>query len=87
MCLWVGGTSGRWQSRTLPEADMTHAVNPQAPRDKLICILNCCRVISNLLNIKSSVPAGADDFFPVLVYVVIRTNPPNFKSNLEYIRR
>lgn len=23
----------------------------QAPRDKLVCILNCCRVISNLLHV------------------------------------
>ena len=26
-----------------------HAV--QAPRDKLVCILNCCRVINNLLHV------------------------------------
>uniref|UniRef100_A0A061S7F7 Vacuolar protein sorting-associated protein 9a-like n=1 Tax=Tetraselmis sp. GSL018 TaxID=582737 RepID=A0A061S7F7_9CHLO len=59
----------------------------KAPRDKLVCILNCCRVITNLLAAKGGAPAGADDFFPVLVYIVIRTNPPNLKSNLEYIRR
>jgi hypothetical protein len=23
----------------------------QAPRDKLVCILNCCRVINNLLHV------------------------------------
>ena len=24
----------------------------QAPRDKLVCILNCCRVINNLLHVQ-----------------------------------
>ena len=24
----------------------------QAPRDKLVCVLNCCRVINNLLHVQ-----------------------------------
>ena len=109
----------------------------QAPRDKLVCALNCCRVINNLLHVqvqgeargvdfqqrgslclqrcpaacthlicgasgskfqfapighrkvddKRDCAAGADDFLPVLIYVVIHANPPQLASNLEYIQR
>ncbi|KAK7410564.1 hypothetical protein VNO78_01437 [Psophocarpus tetragonolobus] len=63
----------------------------KAPRDKLVCILNCCRVISNLL-LNASVaskenPPGADEFLPVLIYVTIKANPPQLHSNLLYIQR
>lgn len=48
----------------------------KAPRDKLVCILNCCKVINNLLlnvSIASNEnPPGADDFLPVLIYVTIK---------------
>ena len=48
----------------------------KAPRDKLVCILNCCKVINNLL-INASIassdnPPGADEFLPVLIYVTIK---------------
>ena len=50
----------------------------KAPRDKLVCILNCCKVISNLL-LNASIaakenPPGADEFLPVLIYVTIKVN-------------
>ncbi|KAE8729348.1 Vacuolar protein sorting-associated protein 9A [Hibiscus syriacus] len=62
----------------------------KAPRDKLVFILNCCKVINNLL-LNASIasnknPPGADDFLPVLIYVTIKANP-QFHSNLLYIQR
>ncbi|XP_076900094.1 vacuolar protein sorting-associated protein 9A-like [Bidens hawaiensis] len=63
----------------------------KAPRDKLVCILSCCKVISNLLfnastDTNESLP-GADEFLPVLIYVTIKANPPQLHSNLLYIQR
>ncbi|KAJ8773414.1 hypothetical protein K2173_028591 [Erythroxylum novogranatense] len=63
----------------------------KAPRDKLVCILNCCKVINNLL-FNASVasndnPPGADEFLPVLILVAIKANPPQLHSNLLYIQR
>ncbi|GLU06665.1 hypothetical protein SLE2022_236710 [Rubroshorea leprosula] len=52
----------------------------KAPREKLLCITNCCRVINNLLlNASMSgnhVPGGADDFLPVIIYVTIKASSP-----------
>ncbi|XP_072992489.1 vacuolar protein sorting-associated protein 9A-like [Typha latifolia] len=63
----------------------------KAPRDKLVCILNCCKVINNLLlNVSISSnenPPGADEFLPVLIYVTLKANPPQLHSNLLYIQR
>ncbi|KAL1196306.1 Vacuolar protein sorting-associated protein 9A [Cardamine amara subsp. amara] len=63
----------------------------KAPHDKLMCILGYCKVINNLLltaSIASNEKApGADEFLPVLIYVTIKANPPQFHSNLLYIER
>ena len=45
----------------------------QTPRDKVQCVLRTCSTIMNLLSLASegNVP-GADDFVPVLVYILIK---------------
>lgn len=51
----------------------------KAPREKLACILNCCKVITNLLHnaavAANENSAGADDFLPVLIYVTLKVSP------------
>ncbi|KAJ2738162.1 hypothetical protein H4R23_001340 [Coemansia sp. Cherry 401B] len=62
--------------------------NFKSPRDKAICILNCCTVIYALLrNSQGASDIGADRFLPLLIYVVITANPPRLVSNLQYIAR
>merc|ERR1712054_723181 len=55
-----------------------------SPSVKLQCILNCCRVISFLLN-SVGVLGGADDFFPLLIAITLRANPPYVLYHLNYI--
>jgi len=57
-----------------------------SPSDKLNVILNCCKVIIFLLS-GSEGAAGADDLVPHLVYILIKANPPNLASNLEFIEQ
>ncbi|EIW68207.1 hypothetical protein TREMEDRAFT_32532 [Tremella mesenterica DSM 1558] len=60
----------------------------KAPRDKMICILNCCKVIFGLIRHAYGANAtSADAFVPILIFVVLRANPDNLLSNIEYINR
>ncbi|KAI0769168.1 hypothetical protein BC629DRAFT_1534260 [Irpex lacteus] len=58
----------------------------KAPRDKLICILNCCKVIFGLIRHLQK-EEGADSFIPILIYVVLKANPEHLLSNVEFINR
>lgn len=64
----------------LAEKELQKINTFKAPREKLSCIMNCCRVINNLLlNASMSenhVLAGLDDFLPVLIYVTIKASSP-----------
>ena len=72
----------------LAEDELAKVNHFKAPRDKLVCVLNTCRIVNNLLNTAGgNKPAGADDFLPVLIYVVLRANPPFLESNLRYVAR
>ncbi|KAK7422632.1 hypothetical protein QQZ08_009438 [Neonectria magnoliae] len=58
----------------------------RAPRDKIICVLNCCKVIFGLLKHNKS-DSSADSFMPLLIYVVLQSNPEHLVSNVQYILR
>ncbi|KAJ5449023.1 Vacuolar sorting protein 9 subgroup [Penicillium cf. griseofulvum] len=59
----------------------------RAPRDKVICILNCCKVIFGLLKNFKKGDTSADSFIPLLIYVVLHANPDHLISNIQYILR
>ncbi|KAK9767289.1 hypothetical protein K7432_003020 [Basidiobolus ranarum] len=61
------------------QAELAKINSYKAPRDKLICILNCC--------IHVEAETGADKFLPILIFVVLRANPERLVSNVQYISR
>eukprot|EP01117_Protostelium_nocturnum_P014213 TRINITY_DN5390_c0_g1_i2.p1 TRINITY_DN5390_c0_g1~~TRINITY_DN5390_c0_g1_i2.p1 ORF type:complete len:751 (-),score=296.69 TRINITY_DN5390_c0_g1_i2:68-2320(-) len=66
----------------------------KSPRDKLNCILGSCKSIFKGLGSmmaadeqkeKKDIIATADDFLPIFIYVILRSNPPNLQSNIQFI--
>jgi hypothetical protein len=79
------GESGR-KFLSLAQQELLKIKTYRAPRDKVIQILNACKVIFGLLrNSKSDM--SADAFIPLLIYVVLQANPEHLVSNVQYILR
>lgn len=71
----------------LAQQELLKIKSYRAPRDKVICVLNCCKVIFGLLRNAKSSDTSADSFIPLLIYVVLQANPENLVSNIQYILR
>ncbi|RFN53152.1 vacuolar protein sorting-associated protein 9a [Fusarium flagelliforme] len=74
------GESGR-RFLKLAQQELLKIKSYRAPRDKIICVLNCCLLKHN----KSD--SSADSFMPLLIYVVLQSNPEHLVSNVQYILR
>ncbi|KAL3232553.1 hypothetical protein RNJ44_04469 [Nakaseomyces bracarensis] len=59
--------------------------NFKAPRDKMVCILNSCKIIFGFM--KHFRDNGADSFVPLLVYSLITGSIDHLVSNIQYIDR
>ncbi|CAI6332613.1 unnamed protein product [Periconia digitata] len=70
----------------LAQQELLKIKSYRAPRDKVICILNCCKVIFGYLRTSSS-DMSADSFVPLLIYTVLQANPDHLVSNVQYILR
>ncbi|KAK2614065.1 hypothetical protein N8I77_000923 [Diaporthe amygdali] len=79
------GESGKRFLR-LAQQELLKIKSYRAPRDKIICILNCCKVIFGLLKHSKS-DSSADSFMPLLIYVTLQANPEHIVSNVQYILR
>jgi hypothetical protein len=73
-----------WQSAQLELAKIS---TYRTPRDKLVCILNCCKRINRDLSLASAGGHGADEFFPVLIFVALHAAPAGLHASLQYISR
>ncbi|KAJ4415903.1 hypothetical protein N0V85_002504 [Neurospora sp. IMI 360204] len=70
----------------LAQQELLKIKSYRAPRDKIICVLNCCKVIFGLLKHSKS-DGSADSFMPMLIYVVLQANAEHLVSNVQYILR
>lgn len=80
----------KYQNETswiLAQKDIQKINSYKNPRDKIQCILSCSTVILNVSMAANENPPGADEFLPVLIYVIIKANPPQLRSNLMFIQR
>jgi len=72
---------------SIAEKELQNIGKFKVPRDKLVCIMNACKIIYNILNQVNGSPAGADEFLPLLILIVLRANPPRLHSNIKFISR
>uniref|UniRef100_A0A183GK28 VPS9 domain-containing protein n=1 Tax=Heligmosomoides polygyrus TaxID=6339 RepID=A0A183GK28_HELPZ len=54
--------------------------------EKLACLVRCSHKIFEALK-ESGAPTSADEFLPVLIYVLLKGNPPLIQSNVKFISR
>jgi len=68
------------------QAELRRLAAFKLPSDKVACIARVATTIMNLLCLaaEKSVPA-ADDFLPVLVFVIIKANPPGLLSTVQFV--
>jgi hypothetical protein len=69
---------GSWMSTAVTEFQKMSVY--RTPRDKLVCALNGCKIINSLI---TGAEMSADDFLPLLIYTLIRANPPHLYSNIR----
>ncbi|KAF2829018.1 hypothetical protein CC86DRAFT_464737 [Ophiobolus disseminans] len=79
------GDKGR-KFLNLAQQELLKIKSYRAPRDKIICVLNCCKVIFGFLRTSKS-DQSADAFVPLLIYTVLQANPDHLVSNVQYILR
>ncbi|KAF1919907.1 hypothetical protein BDU57DRAFT_513216 [Ampelomyces quisqualis] len=79
------GDKGR-KFLNLAQQELLKIKSYRAPRDKVICVLNCCKVIFGFLRTSKS-DQSADAFVPLLIYTVLQANPDHLVSNVQYILR
>jgi len=60
----------------------------RAPSEKLECLIDCMKIIENVLSLVSSKSGlGADETLPIIIYVTIKSQPSRLYSNLNFISK
>ncbi|XGW16084.1 hypothetical protein V3C99_001493 [Haemonchus contortus] len=67
-------------------AEMIDINSHRRSDEKLDCLVRCSHKIFEALK-ESGAPTSADEFLPVLIYVLLKGNPPLIQSNVKFISR
>lgn len=77
----------RWTRGPVQAEELRRINSYRVPRDKLVAIVNCSRLLLKMLSLDTESPASADDYLPSLIHTLILAAPENMHANLEFIQR
>ena len=52
--------------------------------EKLNCLLNCTKIMNEVLHFTQDEPASADTTVPIMIKVLLIAKPKRLQSNLKY---
>ena len=74
----------------IAKKELNKVDSKRAPQDKLNCIVKCSKCLFHVLQLCERMKgkaASADEFLPLLIYLVLKTNPVRLHSNIQYLSR
>lgn len=67
-------------------SDLRRISEYRTPGNKFHVISGVCKRLYNLCSQKDGKACSTDDFLPCLIFVILKSNPGNLVSSLEYIQ-
>ncbi|XP_063374056.1 receptor-mediated endocytosis protein 6 homolog [Cydia amplana] len=64
---------------------LAHLPVYRTPRDKLQCVMRCVTCVMAVLGLTEGSAPAADDLTPVLVFIILKVNPPSLLSTIDFV--
>jgi hypothetical protein len=68
-------------------AEMEKMSSSKQIKQKFACLVQCSLKIFEAIHVSTGSEGNADEFMPVLIYVILKSNPTLICSNLNFINR